>query len=106
MWCRRREDCFILPENRCKRSVETEKEVYLRRFGAHTMAKFLACMLVTELFTDKQAKCLIRYARVLGNKSGKCSAPASIPCCDSQSKPQFTLVVITATVTEDEVDPT
>lgn len=106
MWCRRREDCFILLENRCKRSVETEKEVYLRRFGAHTMAKFLACMLVTELFAARQAKCLIRNTRVLGNKRGKCSAPASMPCCHSQSKPQFTLVVITATDAEDEVDPT
>ena len=70
------------------------------------MAKFLACMFVTEELSARRAKCLIKYSRVLENKRGKCSAPTSMPCCNSQSKPQFMLVVVTATVTEDEVDAT
>ena len=70
------------------------------------MAKFLACMFVMEELPARRAKCLIRYSTVLENKRGKCSAPRSTPCCHSQSKPQFMLVVVTATVTEDEVDPT
>lgn len=93
-------------ENRSKRCVETEQEVYLKRFGAHTIAKFLACMFVVEEFPARQAKCLIRYSSVLENKRGKRSAPTSMPCCNSQNKPQLMLVTVIATVTEYEADQT
>ena len=95
-----------LGESRSKHGVETEKEVYLKRFGAHTIAKFLASMLVTELFPARDAKCLIRYSSVLENKRGRCSAPKSKRCCSAQNKPHFMLVVVIATVPEYEVDKT
>ena len=56
-------------ENRSKPCAEMEKEVYLKRLGAHTIAKFLAGMFVTEQLPARQAKCLIRYSRVLESKS-------------------------------------
>ena len=34
------------------------------------MAKFLACMLVTEELPARRAKCLIRYSTVLENNTG------------------------------------
>jgi len=56
-------------ESTSKPCVETEKEVYLKRLGAHTIAKFLAGMLVMEQLPARQAKCLIRYSSVLESKS-------------------------------------
>ena len=56
-------------ENRSKPCAETEKEVYLKRLGAHTIAKFLAGMFVTEQLPARQAKCLMRYSSVLESKS-------------------------------------
>ena len=56
-------------ENRSKPCAETEKEVYLKRLGAHTIAKFLAGMFVMEQLPARQAKCLIRYSSVLESKS-------------------------------------
>ena len=38
---------------------------YLRRFGAHTRARFLACMLVLLLKDAMWARCRIRYSKVL-----------------------------------------
>lgn len=38
---------------------------YLRRFGAHTRARFLACMLVLLLNEAMWARCRIRYSKVL-----------------------------------------
>ena len=37
-----------------------EEEVYLKRFGAHTIAKFLACMFITEQIPAREIKCLIK----------------------------------------------
>ena len=56
-------------ENRSKPCAETEKEVYLKRLGAHTIAKFLAGIIVAEQLPARQAKCLIRYSSVLESKS-------------------------------------
>ena len=56
-------------ENRSKPCAEAEKEVYLKRLGAHTIAKFLACMFVMEQLPARQAKCLMRYSSVLESKS-------------------------------------
>ena len=56
-------------ENRSKPCAETEKEVYLKRLGAHTIAKFLAGMFVMEQLPARQAKCLSRYSSVLESKS-------------------------------------
>lgn len=38
---------------------------YLRRFGAHTRARFRACMLVLLLKEAIWARCRIRYSKVL-----------------------------------------
>jgi hypothetical protein len=38
---------------------------YLSRFGAHTRARFLACMLVLLLKEAMWARCRIRYSKVL-----------------------------------------
>lgn len=38
---------------------------YLRRFGAHTRARFRACMLVLLLNEAMWARCRIRYSKVL-----------------------------------------
>ena len=70
------------------------------------MARFLACMFVMVELPARHAKCLIRNSSVLENKRGKRSAPTSMPCCNSESKPPFMLLLVIATVTEDEVDPT
>ena len=55
-------------ENRSKPCAETEKEVYLKRLGAHTIAKFLAGIFVAEQLPARQAKCLTRYSSVLESK--------------------------------------
>ncbi len=56
-----------------------EKEVYLKRLGAHTIAKFLAGMFVMEQLPARQAKCLSRYSSVLESKSQTFSIIASSP---------------------------
>ena len=55
-------------ENRSKPCAEMEKEVYLKRLGAHTIAKFLAGIFVAEQLPARQAKCLTRYSSVLESK--------------------------------------
>ena len=49
--------------------VLKQKKVYLKRLGAHTIAKFLAGMFVMEQLPARQAKCLSRYSSVLESKS-------------------------------------
>ena len=55
-------------ESTSKPCAETEKEVYLKRLGAHTIAKFLAGIFVAEQLPARQAKCLTRYSSVLESK--------------------------------------
>lgn len=45
------------------------KQSYLRRFGAHTIARFLQCMLVTAQYVPMRDKCLMRNSRVLETKN-------------------------------------
>lgn len=59
---------------------------YLRRFGAHTRARFLACMLVLLLNEAMWARCRIRYSKVLKRsvclldvwQSKKCQHPCEV----------------------------
>ena len=44
------------------------EKVYLKRLGAHTIAKFLAGIFVAEQLPARQAKCLTRYSSVLESK--------------------------------------
>lgn len=43
--------------------------IYLSRFGAQTMARFLMCMLVSSLKVARWARCFMRYSRVLRDRS-------------------------------------
>lgn len=51
----------------CAGATRLQRQVksHLRRLGAQTMARFLVCMLVTELNVARWERCLMRYSRVL-----------------------------------------
>lgn len=72
-----------------------ESLLYLRRFGAHTKARFLVCMLVMLLKEARWVRCLIRYSNVLQwfhTKKEKCVILTVSACWDSKAQSQPSLL--------------